>query len=134
MSRDKKDLHAELVTAYDQACDEYKKLYPTFPQPFVTCTYRSAEEQNSLYEIGRSLPGKIVTMAKAGQSPHNFTPSLAFDIGFIGLDKKLSWDKKYFKFFADCIKTDTVEWGGSWANMPDAPHFQLKAWNNLKPK
>ena len=131
MSRDKKELHSELVNAYESACTEYKRLYPDAPQPFITCTNRTDEEQNKLYAIGRTQPGKIVTNAQAGQSPHNFMPSLAFDIAFITLDKKLSWDSKHFKNFAGCIKSDTVEWGGSW-KFSDPPHFELKAWKTIK--
>ncbi len=39
----------------------------------VTCTYRSNQEQEDLYAIGRTKPGRRVTNARAGQSPHNFT-------------------------------------------------------------
>ena len=74
-SRDKKDLRPELVQAYEKAVDEYKRLYPNEPQPFITCTYRSGEEQNKLYN---QVPK--VTNAKAGQSPHNYNPSFAFDL------------------------------------------------------
>lgn len=133
MSRDKNDLHAELVTVYDQACAKYKEMYPSGPQPFITCTHRSDEEQNALFEIGRTKPGKTVTNAKAGQSPHNFKPSFAFDIAFITIEKKLSWDSKHFKHFAEIINgiTNTVEWGGEW-KFSDPPHFELKAWKNFK--
>lgn len=129
MSRDKKDLHPKLVDAYDKACDEYKRLYPHFPQPFITCTHRTNEEQNNLYLQGRTAPGKIVTNAKAGQSAHNTYPSSAFDIGMISLDKKLSWDKKYFVKFAECITkiSSEVECGCYW-KFTDAPHFELKGW------
>lgn len=37
----------------------------------ITCTYRSGEEQNSLYAQGRTKRGPIVTRARAGQSWHN---------------------------------------------------------------
>ena len=37
----------------------------------IYCTYRSGEEQDYLYRVGRDLPGKIVTYARAGQSKHN---------------------------------------------------------------
>src|SRR4030065_2556567 len=37
----------------------------------IYCTYRSGEEQDYIYRIGRDLPGKIVTHARAGQSKHN---------------------------------------------------------------
>jgi peptidoglycan L-alanyl-D-glutamate endopeptidase CwlK len=133
MSRDKKDLHNELVSVYELACEKYKQLYPNEVQPFLTCTHRTNEEQNKLYEIGRTVKGSIVTNAKAGQSPHNYLPSFAFDIAFIGLDKKLSWNKKHFKNFADIVKsiTNTVEWGGDWKFL-DVPHFELKAWKQFK--
>lgn len=50
----------------------------------ITYTYRSVEEQNMLYAQGRTVPGRIVTHLKGGQSKHNFTlngvpASKAFD-------------------------------------------------------
>lgn len=133
MSRDKKDLHPKLVAAYDWTCNKYKELYPSDPQPFLTCTFRSNEEQTSLYALGRTQKGKIVTNAQAGQSPHNFNPSFAFDIGFITLAKQLTWDRKYFKKFADLITAQfpVVEAGIGW-RFVDPPHFELKEWKKLK--
>jgi peptidoglycan L-alanyl-D-glutamate endopeptidase CwlK len=137
-SRDKKDLRLELATAYDKACDKYKALYPNDPQPFITCTYRSGEEQNKLYN---SKPK--VTNAKAGQSPHNFNPSFAFDIGFIGADKKMDWNNDLFNNFNSCIQevSDVVVWGFDWngnkikdKNDFDRPHFELKNWKTYIPK
>jgi peptidoglycan L-alanyl-D-glutamate endopeptidase CwlK len=37
----------------------------------IYCTLRSNEEQDKLYAIGRTVSGKIVTNARAGQSKHN---------------------------------------------------------------
>lgn len=130
-SRNKEDLRLELVHAYNNAFEMYSKLYPNAPQPFLTCTYRSGEEQNELY---KKVPK--VTNAKAGQSPHNYNPSFAFDIAFITVAKKLSWDSKNFKNFADCVAkvSDVVEWGGSWAKFNDAPHFELKNWKTYLAK
>lgn len=127
-SREKKDLRIELVTAYNLAVKRYSDLYPNDPQPFITCTFRSNEEQNILY-----AKRPKVTNAKGGQSPHNYNPSFAFDIGFIGLDKKMDWNPKLFKNFANIIKyIDTnVDWGGDWLRFKDAPHFELKEWKNL---
>lgn len=124
-SRDKKDLRLELVQAYEQATAKYLELYPNEPQPFITCTYRSNEEQNQLYN---KVPK--VTNAKAGQSPHNYNPSFAFDIAFITVEKKVSWNEKYFAKFADCLKkvSDVVDWGGDWKGFRDTPHFELKNW------
>lgn len=129
-SRDKKDLHHILVQAYDLACARYKELYPNDPQPFLTCTFRSNEEQTELYAQGRTKPGKIVTQAKAGQSAHNYNPSFAFDIGFINpITKKLDWNQKLFKNFAACIKqfSSVVECGADWKFL-DLPHFELRGW------
>jgi len=127
-SRDKSDLHFELVSAYNKAAEKYKVLYPNEPQPFLTCTYRSPEEQNILFT---KVPQ--VTKAKGGQSPHNFKPSFAFDIGFIGANKQMDWNVKLFKKFADLIAYEStqVTWGGSWVRFKDAPHFELKNWKTL---
>ena len=128
-SRDKKDLRNELVNGYDLAIKRYKELYPNAPQPFITCTFRSNEEQNILFNKKPK-----VTNAKAGQSPHNFNPSFAFDIGFIGLDKKMDWSLKLFLNFANIITSidSNIDWGGNWIRFKDAPHFELKDWKNLK--
>ena len=126
-SRDKNDLHQSLAQAYDMAAAEYARLYPQHPQPFITCTHRSNEEQDKLYAQGRTQPGKIVTNAKAGQSKHNSLPSKAFDIAFITYDKKLSWDAKHFIRFAEIVKriSTTISCGCDWKFI-DNPHFELK--------
>ena len=127
-SRDKTDLHIELVMAYNKAAEKYKTLYPNDPQPFLTCTYRSVDEQNELF---KKVPA--VTKAKGGQSPHNFNPSFAFDIGFIGANKQMDWSPKLFKRFADLIGYESVNvtWGGAWVRFKDYPHFELSNWKNL---
>ncbi len=123
-TRDIKDAHPILQDAYTYAEVEYKRLYPNDPQPFLTCVHRSNEEQNILYAQGRTTKGKIVTNAKAGQSKHNKKPSEAVDIGFLTLDKKLSWDSKCFKRFADIIKAKGIKWGGLF-KIVDMPHFEI---------
>lgn len=132
-SRKLEDLISELADAYRAAVAEYEKLYPNAPQPFITCTYRSPEEQNELYAIGRTKPGKKVTNAKAMSSPHNYLPSYAFDIAFLGLDKKLDWNKLHFARFAKIIKgvKGRVTWGGDFMSLSDPPHFELTPWRTL---
>lgn len=140
-SRDKKDLHKTLVTAYEAAKAKYSELYPNESQPFITCTYRSNDEQNSLYAKGRTEKGAKVTNAKGGQSPHNFKPSLAFDIAFVNVNNKLDWNKELFQKFNDCMESvcTVFQWGNDWngndkkdKNDFDPPHFQLTNWQNLK--
>jgi peptidoglycan L-alanyl-D-glutamate endopeptidase CwlK len=128
-SRSKADLNEILVDAYEKACDEYSRLYPDLAQPFLTCTFRSNDEQTSLYAIGRTKQGRKVTNAQAGQSAHNYKPAPAFDIAFVGLGNKLDWNNDLFKKFAEIITKiqPLIEWGGGW-KFVDRPHFQLKDW------
>ncbi len=95
-----------------------------------TQTLRTIAEQNELYAIGRSKPGKIVTHARGGDSYHNY--GLAIDICLILDEKEVSWDTKadYDRDgIADWIEVVQVfksygwQWGGDW-NFSDKPHFQ----------
>ncbi len=144
-SRDKKDLHNILVSAYEEACDIYKEKYPNSPQPFLTCTYRDNAEQELLFNQPKDGKdnngngiiddrGEKVTQARAGQSPHNYKPAPAFDIGFITVKQKLDWSEVNFRLFVEiiCQIDQRVEWGGAW-KFKDAPHFQLENWRNYLP-
>jgi peptidoglycan LD-endopeptidase CwlK len=127
-SRSLKDLNNILVSAWEKAEIEFENQSKSNSNVIITCTYRSIEEQNQLYAIGRTVKGNKVTNAKGGQSEHNNYPSTAFDIGFIGLDKKLHYKEEDLRLFADIIKKiePRIEWGGDWKNFKDKPHFQLK--------
>ena len=129
-SRDKNDLHFILKAAYDGACLKFKETYPNLPQPFLTCSYRSNDEQTQLYNAKPK-----VTNAKAGESPHNYLPALAFDIAFVNVQKQLDWSVDLFKKFADIIDViePRVEWAGTWKAFVDNPHYQLNGWQNYKP-
>lgn len=69
----------------------------------TTNTWRPLETQDQLYAQGRTAPGRKVTSAKPGQSPHNYvlleedgseTPaSLAFDMVPV-VKGELVWDHK----------------------------------------
>lgn len=132
-SRSKSDLHAHLVEAYNYAETEFIKRNPDKPKPFLTCTYRSHAEQTLLYSIGRTVKGNIVTRAKAGESPHNFKPSMAFDVGF-SKGKVMDWSSLLFIEFANILKeryAGTVTWGGDFQSFKDRPHFELTGWKKL---
>ena len=84
---------------------------------------RTYEEQNDLYEQGRSKPGRIVTNARGGYSNHNF--GIAFDIGVFEAGKYLDDSPKYKAVGA--LGTEIgLEWGGNWKSIQDEPHFQLR--------
>lgn len=114
-------------------------------------TLRTIKEQNDLYALGRTKPGKIVTNAKGGQSYHQY--GVAFDIVLL-LDKD---DNGTFETASWCTKLDfdnddIPDWlevtqafekkgykngflrnGKKW----DLPHFQKDfgySWQQLKAK
>ena len=108
----------------------------------VTCTYRSNDEQASLYAQGRITPGAIVTHAKPGQSKHNATlngkpAALAFDVVPL-LNGKPIWEDP-----RDPDADWTNDWGWrvvgevaaevglDWYGRPgspfrEAPHLQMR--------
>jgi peptidoglycan L-alanyl-D-glutamate endopeptidase CwlK len=89
----------------------------------VIAGLRTYEEQNDLYEQGRSKPGNIVTNARGGYSNHNF--GFAFDIGVFEGTRYLDQSPKYKAVGA--LGTDLgLEWGGNWKTIQDEPHFQLR--------
>lgn len=92
-------------------------------------TLRTFAEQDAIYAQGRTTKGPIVSMAKAGLSPHNY--GLAIDIVLID-GRNAIWDVK--KDFDGDGKADWMEvvtifkqygwtWGGDW-KFRDAPHFE----------
>jgi peptidoglycan L-alanyl-D-glutamate endopeptidase CwlK len=87
---------------------------------------RTYEEQNALYEQGRTTPGRIVTNARGGYSNHNF--GIAFDIGVFEGGRYLDESPAYKAVGAIGMKLG-LEWGGNWKTIQDEPHFQLRpAW------
>lgn len=129
-SRDTKNLHPVLLSGFEKAKESYLKKYPGKPVPFITQVHRSMKDQQTAYNQGRTTPGAKITNAKPGESPHNYLPSLAFDLSFMTAEKKLDWNENYFKNFADLIKgvDSQITWGGDWKGFKDTPHFELKNW------
>lgn len=87
----------------------------------VTSAFRSFEEQEKLYAQGRTLPGKIVTWAKPGESYHNL--GLAIDVIEIK-DGKALWENPNWSKIGELGESMGFTWGGRW-KMKDLPHFQF---------
>lgn len=86
----------------------------------ITSGYRSPQEQQALYEQGRTKPGNIVTNAKGlpvCQSSH--CKGIAIDI----VDRKKGYNIDWAKL-AKIGKACGMKWGGDWASFPDKPHFE----------
>lgn len=126
-------LRAELKEIYTEICSRLSnKVVCRFP--FV---FRSIAEQDDLFDIGRTKPGKKVTNARGGQSFHNY--GLAVDIVLLqdkdgnGSHETASWDTKVDfdgdgqSDWAEVVAVFKIygwEWGGDWNSFPDYPHFQ----------
>ncbi|WP_462411627.1 M15 family metallopeptidase [Neobacillus sp. Marseille-QA0830] len=98
----------------------------------ITDGYRSLEEQERLYEKGRTTAGEIVTNAKGGESYHNY--GLAIDFALNTPSGKTIWDMKYdgnkngmadWTEVVGIAKSLGFEWGGDWEQFPDYPHLQM---------
>ena len=133
-----------IETAHPVLRNELKKMYAEMCEAvkgraIVRFAYvlRTFKEQDDLYAIGRTLPGKKVTNAKGGDSYHNY--GLAFDIVLLkdtdgnGTYETASWETNV-DFDGDGVadwqevvmiaKKYGYAWGGSWTKFPDMPHFE----------
>ncbi|MBN9285412.1 MULTISPECIES: M15 family metallopeptidase [Flavobacterium] len=105
----------------------------------ITQGLRTVKEQNDLYAIGRTVPGKKVTNAKGGQSIHNY--GFAVDICLIidgktaSWDTVKDWDNDTISDWYECVRIFAKhgwEWGGNWKKFKDLPHFDKRGYNDWK--
>lgn len=98
----------------------------------IYCTLRSNEEQDELYSIGRTKPGKIVTKARAGQSAHNpdeYGLAWGYDcVPMVG--GKPMWNsKELYNIVGECGEAAGLSWSGRWkGSLKEVAHFQHKEW------
>lgn len=90
--------------------------------------HRSWEEQQALYDQGRTKPGRKVTNARPGYSWHNF--GIAGDYGVFrgrdyldGSDPTLA--RRVHIACAAHAEECGLEWGGNWKSFQDIPHYHL---------
>lgn len=87
---------------------------------------RTYGEQDALYAIGRSKPGKIVTHARAGQSAHNF--GVAVDLCLDGVVDRRGlqpdWRPESYELLRTLAPKHGLVWGGSWKFVDNA-HVQI---------
>lgn len=106
----------------------------------ITAGVRTAEEQNRLYQKGRTASGAKVTNVDGHKLKSNHQVKFdglgyATDIGVIvNGEYKGSW--KDFHYYQDIynvakekglLEKYGIEWGGNcWRTFKDAPHWQIK--------
>lgn len=113
----------------------FRELIKISPYDFsITQGVRTAEEQNKLYQQGRTVPGKIVTNCdgykiKSNHQIKDDGLGHAGDIAVL-INNKITWEEKYYKEVAMSarilMQKYNVEWGGDWRNFKDLPHFEYK--------
>jgi peptidoglycan L-alanyl-D-glutamate endopeptidase CwlK len=120
--RDPKELLPVVLEAFNKGIEGLKKAGISY---VVTCTYRTREQQQELYEQGRTKPGPKVTNARPGESLHQYR--CAFDIYPI-VNSKIDLAGAYknvWKSMADIFKAEGFEWGYDWKSFKEKPHFQM---------
>ena len=123
VSRSLDKLHPTLRTRWLWMQAEWAKRHPDSPQPFITCTWRSHEEQTRLVAEGKSN-------AQPGQSLHNFEPALAFDVAFDpnsanGIGNDVTWVFDWYQKWGELAEEIGLQWGGRWKHLRDGPHVQM---------
>ncbi len=94
----------------------------------VYCTLRSCFEQDQLFAIGRTVPGRIVTCARGGQSLHNPDDqgrARAFDAVPLICGKPAWSDAATIYSMGHCGERVGLEWAGRWGGkLRENVHFQ----------
>jgi hypothetical protein len=128
-SRDPELLCVTLQVFWRKLQAWYQAKFPD-RELFLTCTYRSPEEQRALYKQNR--PGKILTRCDGVKvrSKHNFSPAHAFDVAvrFKGNKGRVEWQEVFYiplgRAIAELGYEGRIRWGG-WFSFRDYPHFEV---------
>lgn len=96
----------------------------------IYCTLRSNAEQESLYALGRTKKGSVVTNARAGQSKHNpdaTGKARAFDAVPL-INGKPQWnDSDLYAKVGALAESLGLLWAGRWrGSLKETAHFELK--------
>lgn len=152
------DLNPDLAAVYAEAKAAYIAAHPGGLRPQLSETARPPLVQTAYYAQGRQSlaeinklrhlaglnpigaveAGRKITNAKAGQSPHNFQPSRAFDVMLVNPDGSANWVDANYLHFAEYVKAAAaklkiaVSQGAYWKSFRDMPHTELLAWKTMK--
>jgi len=121
-----------LASSFRPTVEEFVRQARAEGYPIVlTDGGRTFAAQHALYEQGRTKPGKIVTNADSGESPHNF--GLSIDFAFGDALGQPTWpnDAPWGKVAA-IGKSLGLKWGGDWASFKDQPHLEAPDWKTVQ--
>jgi len=123
------DLHPIVLAKTNALVAESAKLGIDM---LITDDFRSHDDQDKLYEQGRSSKGPVVTHARGGQSYHNY--GLAVDFALRTKKGQVIWDMEYdgnrngkadWMEVVEIAKGLGFSWGGDWKGFKDYPHLQM---------
>jgi peptidoglycan L-alanyl-D-glutamate endopeptidase CwlK len=123
-------LHPKLRDIAQQAYNEAVQATPAGVHPVITQGYRTFAESDKIYQQGRTLPGPIVSNAKAGQSWHNYGLAIDFVLMVNGNEK---WDVDHnWLTVVNIFKSHGFNWGGDFpGSFKDYPHLEMKMGHTL---
>lgn len=135
-----KGVHPDVVKVF-------KEAIKNSPYDFrITHGVRTAEEQNKLYQLGRTIKGSKVTNCDGYVKKSNHQPKVdgygyAVDIFICGYVKdgkyikttsQEGYEYSKLKAVAEHVKAVAkklninISWGGDWKSFKDYPHFELR--------
>lgn len=143
-------LHPKVRGEVISLIDKVESGFPVYVAVRVVQGLRTFEEQDALYAIGRTKPGKKVTNARAGRSYHNYGLAIDFALLYdkdrngkyevLSWDTKLDYDKDTIPDWKEVVKVFEDAgwaWGGKFSTIVDMPHLQKTfglSWQQLLAK
>jgi peptidoglycan L-alanyl-D-glutamate endopeptidase CwlK len=95
----------------------------------VVQALRTIQQQDALYAMGRTAPGKVVTNCQGGKSYHNFGLAVDCVPSSQDPDKPFApdWNANHptWKRMIEVAQSVALDCGATWRTFKDFPHFQL---------
>jgi hypothetical protein len=129
MDKRRDKVHPVLLRKIDKVLEAMFAL--GFPM-MITDGARTAEQQNTLYQVGRTRPGRIITKADGYRSISNHQIKSdgfghAVDCTFLGENGKPRWtETDPWQLYAAMLRAVGLKWGADNLGTPwDKPHAEL---------
>lgn len=116
----------DLTPAAQKKCKEFiEKCSEKNIRVKVISTLRDSEYQKSLYELGRTVPGKKITNCDGTKNKSVHQSGNAFDAVPLDDAGKILWESPLYKTMADVAVSIWLTAGYYFRSLKDSPHFQL---------